>query len=101
MRSLSENNIPEEVDPIFRKMLALLESLGKQVHLINERMEKFEEERLRDKEENLYSVDMSQIDVNQVFEQKENTVQNEILPQFFQPHHQMAPAMQDQQQFHG
>jgi hypothetical protein len=95
MRSLSENNIPEEVDPIFKKMLALLESLGKQVHLINERMEKFEEERLRDKEENLYSVDMSQIDVNQVFEQKENTVQNEILPQFFQPHQQMASATQE------
>jgi hypothetical protein len=80
-RSLSENNIPGDVDPQFQKILILLENLGRQVRKIDDRMERFEEDRQKEKEEYQYSVDMSQVDISQIMNQKEDEEQNHQISQ--------------------
>jgi hypothetical protein len=84
-RSLSESDIPKDVDPQFGKILNLLENLGKKVQQINEKMERIKEDREREREEQRYSVDMSQTDLSQILDQDENLMippQTTIMERF-------------------
>jgi hypothetical protein len=57
-------------------------------------MERFEEDRQKEKEEYQYSVDMSQVDISQIMNQKEEEVQNSQIPQILPSTPQIAAQPQ-------